>query len=617
MVPQREHLAASARSGTRTEQSRIIGSIALALMLAISFITGLPAANASTTAGGYDGPAALPRVFIQTAMANTPAPGITITVNSGENLQAALNNAKCGDTVQLQAGATFTGSFTFPAKACDNSHWIVVRTNAPDSVLPAEGTRLTPCYAGMSSLPGRPAFHCSSTKNVLARLEMTYSASGPIVFATGANHYRLIGLEITRTEKSGITYSLASVATHRTATGAANGTANNLILDRVWMHGTAQDDTKKGFLLDGVSYGSLIDSFVTDIHCVAITGACTDAAAVGGGANPVGPFKISGNFLESSGENILFGGTHSAITPADIEITYNHMFKPLTWMKGQPGYVGGANGNPFIVKNLFELKNAQRVLLDSNIMENVWGGYSQFGYALVLTPKNELCPICQVTDITIRYNYVSHMGGALQLANGLADNGAIPLGGGRYSIHDDVFDDIDGTTYHGTNSFAQVTTGPNVPDLHDITINHVTEFAQKTMLGVGDVLSTNEPMTNFVFTNNIVSAGAFPIWSAGTDGSLNCAFHDSPTVTLHACFSTYTFSNNAIMAIPGLAPESSWPMHNLFPSSAAAVEFVNYNGGNGGDYNLQPGSPYRNLGTDGKDLGADVPGLSAAIATVQ
>ncbi len=585
-------------------------------MLLVSLSASLPA-NASTSAGGYDGPAALPRVLIQTAMANTPAPGITTTVTSGESLQTALNNAKCGDTIHLQAGATFTGSFTFPAKGCDNNHWIIVRTSAPDSALPPEGTRLTPCYAGVSSLPGRPAFHCASTNNVLAKLEMTYSASGPIVFASGANYYRLIGLEITRTAKSGITYSLASVATHRTATGAANGTANNLILDRVWMHGTAQDDTKKAFLVDGISYGSLIDSFVTDIHCVAITGACTDAAAVSGGQNPVGPFKISNNFLESSGENILLGGTQSAITPADIEITHNHMFKPLTWMKGQPGYVGGANGNPFIVKNLFELKNAQRVLLDSNIMEYTWGGFSQFGYAIVLTPKNELCPICQVTDITIRYNYISHVGGGMQLANGLADNGAKPLGGGRYSIHDDVFDDINGTLFHGTNTFAQVTTGPGVSDLHDITINHVTEFAQKTMLGLGVVLSTNVPMPNFVFTNNIVSAGAFPLWSTGTDGSLNCAFHDVPIITLPACFSSYVFSNNAIIAIPGLAPVSSWPAHNFFPASPTAVEFVNYNGGNGGDYNLQSSSPYNGMGTDGKDLGANLPALTAAIANVR
>ena len=165
----REHLAVLCNlTGARTKSSTLLGSIALILLVSLS--AGSQAGNASTSAGGYDGPAALPQILIQTAMTNTPAPGITTTVNSGGNLQNALNNAKCGDTIRLQAGATFTGMFTFPNKSCDDSHWIIVRTSSDNSLLPAEGSRLTPCYAGVSSLPGRPALNCSSTKNVLAKL---------------------------------------------------------------------------------------------------------------------------------------------------------------------------------------------------------------------------------------------------------------------------------------------------------------------------------------------------------------------------------------------------------------------------------------------------------------
>jgi hypothetical protein len=47
------------------------------------------------------------------------------------------------------------------------------------------------------------------------------------------------------------------------------------------------------------------------------------------------------------------------------------------------------------------------------------------------------------------------------------------------------------------------------------------------------------------------------------------------------------------------------------------VQFVNYNGGNGGDYHLQPSSPYKGKGTDGKDLGADVDALRSATAGVE
>jgi len=48
-------------------------------------------------------------------------------VNAGGNFQAALNSASCGDTISLQAGAAFTGTFTLPAKSCDDNHWIIIR----------------------------------------------------------------------------------------------------------------------------------------------------------------------------------------------------------------------------------------------------------------------------------------------------------------------------------------------------------------------------------------------------------------------------------------------------------------------------------------------------------
>jgi hypothetical protein len=562
----------------------------------------------SSSANGFDGPAELPRTYIQSAMSNTPAPGSTIAVNSGGNLQSSLNSANCGDTIQLQAGATFAGVFTFPAKSCDDNHWIIVRTSADDSKLPAEGSRLTPCYAGISSLPGRPALQCVSTDNVLPKLVVKASNNGPIIFAPGANHYRLIGLEITRAAGTGVVNALSSVVT----------TANNLILDRVWVHGTPQDETTRGVELGGSTYVSIVDSFFTDFHC-ASHGACTDAQAIIGGLGdaPMGPYKIANNFLESSAENILFGGGEATATPADIEIRRNHMFKPLTWMKGQPGFVSGTNGNPFVVKNLFELKNAQRVLLEGNVMENSWGGVGQVGFAILLTPVNQSnhCPICQVTDVTIRYNSISHVAAGLQIANALAGSNP-PLDGQRYSIHDIVIDDIDGGKYSGPSEFAQISVTPGATVLQNVTINHVTAFPSKTMLLIGDMVATSTQMKNFVFTNNIVNAGLYPVWSSSGKAE-DCSYHDSPLTTFNACFSGYTFAANAIIATPALAPAAKWPSRNFFPADAAAVRFANYNGGNGGDYHLQSSSPYKGKGTDGKDLGADVDAIQSATAGVQ
>ncbi|PYX89674.1 MAG: hypothetical protein DMG68_04270, partial [Acidobacteria bacterium] len=167
-----------------------------------------------------------------------------------------------------------------------------------------------------------------------------------------------------------------------------------------------------------------MDSYFNDFHCIAMTGACTDAQALGGGNgnNPMGPYKIENNFLEGSGETIIFGGGPATLTPADIVVRRNHMYKPLMWMKDRPDFVGGPDGHPFIVKNMFELKNAQRVLLEDNVMENTWGGFTQTGFAVLLTPKNQspnVCPLCRVLDVTVRYNHIAHMASGFQIGNGL------------------------------------------------------------------------------------------------------------------------------------------------------------------------------------------------------
>ena len=200
-------------------------------------------------AASYDGPAELPRATVPSAMADTPASGVVVALTAGADLQTALNNAQCGDVIQLQAGATFAGSFTLPAKSCDASHWIIIRTSAADSTLPAEGQRVTPCYAGIASLAGRPQYSCANPENVLAKIQMTTAGDGPIQFAPGANHYRLIGLEITR--PAGTPGKARLVA--------GQGTVDHLVVDRSWLHGALQDETHNGRV-------------VTDLRAVVLVG---------------------------------------------------------------------------------------------------------------------------------------------------------------------------------------------------------------------------------------------------------------------------------------------------------------------------------------------------------
>jgi hypothetical protein len=576
-------------------------------------MSAVHAQTSNAPAGQFDGPAELPRVWVKSALADTPAPGKVIEVKNGENLQNVIDGAACGDTIKLEASATFSGHFRLTKKPCDDAHWIIIRTSAPNEALPPEGTRISPCYAGVPSLPGRPAFHCASGKNVMAKLTFpARGGPGPIYFPDGANHYRLIGLEITRDPSDGSISALASPEGPVAAT--------HIIFDRVWMHGNAQDETRRGVFLSGTTYMAVIDSYFSDFHCIAREGTCTDSQTISGagGDLPMGTFKIVNNFLEAAGENIIFGGTRATQTPGDIEIRRNYLFKPQIWRPGQPGFVGGPKGNPFIVKNLFELKNAERVLFEDNILENSWGGFSQAGFSIVLTPRNyntallhNLCASCRVTDITIRNCRVAHVGGGFQIANVLNVDGSYAAAGGRYSIHDVVIDDIDGRKYDGFGSFMLLAS--NQPVMKDVRIEHVTAVSTRVLLNMG---VRGPHMQNFVFANNLVGPSEREVTSTG-GGPENCV---NPPDRLQAqgifkqCFDSYTFTNNVIVSAL-----SVWPPGNFFPKNLKAVGFVSGEDGIAA-YRLcrkqssacKETSKYVNAGSDHKDIGADIDAIEAA-----
>jgi len=569
-------------------------------------VVALGQAHKDQAGDQFDGSAELPRVYVKSSLADTPAFGKTVLVKNSDELKSAVDKASCGDTIRLQAGAVFAGNFKFPAKSCDDEHWIVLRTSAPDTDLPPEGTRITPCYAGLTSLPGRPIFRCPAARNVMAKIVFNNKGSGPITLLPGANHYRFIGLEITRDSPGSVIYNLV--------VPVDKGPADHLVFDRVWMHGTAQDETTRGVELGSSRYVALVDSYFTDFHCVAITGACSDSQTIGGGLGdqPMGPYKIVNNFLEASGENVMFGGGPAKAIPSDIEIRHNHLFKPLTWRPGSNGFVGGTSGKPFIVKNLFELKNGQRVLFEGNVLENVWGGFTQVGFAILLTPKNPgACSVCTVRDVTIRYSFVSHAGAAIQIGNGLSSQRDAAKEGSHYSIHDLIFDDMNYDGCQGCNGdMFQITTSPAVPPtlwLHDVSIRHITVATGRARGGW--MIAGPTGQKNMVFQDSIVDGGTNGHVNAG-GGAAQCYFGQTVMKgLLERCWSSYHFDHNIIM---NAKPVHQWPTGNWPVGGASQVGFVNWNNGVGGDYHLAAKSRFKHKASDELDPGADVDAVSSA-----
>ena len=558
--------------------------------------------------GSKDGPAALPRACYYTGMDGTPSPGKQIRVSPKEDLSATLERAKCGDTLLLPAGASFELK-ELPRKNCDEQHYITVRTDTPDSKLPPAGTRITPAWAGVASLPGRPQY--AQPAGGAAKLMATLVVTRPGGVIVG-DHIRFIGIVWTSDPALNISRLVL-----------ADG-ADHVIFDRNWLHPGEGAEVGKAIRVSlGARVIAVINSYISGINCVARTGKCTDSNAIGGGNGdlPTGTLKIVNNFMEASGQAILLGGAAATVNPTDIEIRRNHLFRPMTWMKGEPGYTPAPSGNPYIVKNNFELKNAQRVLFEANLLENSWGGFTQKGFSVLLTPKDqsEKCPKCVVTDITIRFCRIRNVGGVFAIANGLSKGGGATADGGRYSIHDVIADNVHGQDYKGTGTFLKLIS--IAPPVHDLQMDHITAFVPGPLMSLS---VRNGKIENFSLTHSVFSIGGQRpgFAAAGRSDQEDCASRSQGQgveAVLKDCFSNYKFDKNLIITERG----DRWPS-GIIAASPGSAGIRNVKDGVSKDPRLchekMAGCAKASPGAGaagGKDLGADVDAVEAAIEGVE
>ena len=399
--------------------------------------------------------------------------GRVISVPAGGDLQAALDKARPGDAIALAPGAVFTGSFVLRAKP--GNAWIVLRTDGPEADLPPRGTRIGPEAA--------------------ARLAKIVASSSEPALKTepGAHHYRILGVEITIA--SGVTKNYGLVALGTFDQASPDAVPHHIVLDRVYVHGRPAANVRRGVVLNS-AWTAVVDSHVSEIH-----EAGADAQAVGGSTGP-GPFKIVNNYLEASGENIMFGGADPAIrnlVPSDIEIRGNHIVKPLTWMKGDPAYAG----TEWTVKNLLELKNARRVLIDGNLFENNWSA-AQKGFAIVFTVRNQdgAAPWAVVEDVAFTNNVVRRVGSGI---NVLGTDDIHPSGRTRrLLIRNNLFEEVGGR-WGGKGRFLQLVDGTT-----DVVVEKNTSGQTGEIVAV-----SGRPHGGFVFRDNVAPQNQYGI--AGDD----------------------------------------------------------------------------------------------------
>jgi len=307
-----------------------------------------------------------------------------------------------------------------------------------------------------------------------------------------------------------------------------------------------------------------------------VASAGVTATLVAGGAVTISWTPVAG-----SQEYVVYGRTSNG--PTMFWTTPNPFFTD-TGAAGAAGKPGSAT--KWQVKNIFELKNAQDVLVEGNVFENLWMA-DQPGYPIVLTPRNQggAAPWVVVQHVTFRHNIVRHTAGGVNILG--TDNVAPSRRTNNIVVRNNLFDDLTSATWGSGGKVFQVGDGPEA-----VTIDHNTVFTtDSTIVGF-----YGAPTLKLVYTNNMSPHNVY-----GINGS-----NSSPGLP---AIMTYAPDGYVCANILAGGAASKYPACDYFPTVAEWLAgFVDHAGG---DYRLLPGFASKYPSTDGLDLGADIDTLTA------
>ena len=399
-----------------------------------------------------------------------------------------------------------------------------------------------------------------------------------------------MGIEITTSLVSTSSSVYFLVATglrsdNSTYVSSASQLPSNIIFDRDLILGLSNTYTVSGILFNAVSE-AVVDSYCDEIHTQGFDSQCFV------GYNGPGPYLIQNNFIEAASENIMFGGSDPGITnlvPSDITIIGNLIQKNTMWRNQGSPYAWGAGA-----KNLFELKNAQRVLLDGNVLRYTWAAGQDEAMIIRSVNQNLACTWCVVQDVTVTHNVVQHVPQGVVLAPTEGpSNPSLPTQ--RVLVQNNLFTDVSSVNWGAGGQVYKVMSGSDEPTMHDIVIDHNTGFSDYNAMIMGD----SGTIANFQFTNNIADYG-----SCSGCGGISGSSVGSGMVALSTYAPGYVYKDIAFIASAttsvGTIPSGT------YRNTLSGVGFTSYSGTDPnltGNFQLKSSSPYHNVGTDGKDIG--------------
>ena len=377
-----------------------------------------------------------------------------IRVPPGGNVQAAIERAESGDTVELQAGAVYSGTISLPNKPLTD--FVTIQSSAaadlsPEKrVSPAQKTSMATVIGGIL---GRPA----------------------VSAANGANHYRFVGIEFT-SPSAAYNYGLVALGSGESQSAKL---PHDIEIDRSYIHPYKTGVTRRGIALNSAN---------TTIKNCYIEGFGYPGEESQGIAGWTGTrnVHIINNYIEGGAENIMFGGSDPAsadLIPVDIEVCANHLNKPAEW-----------NGKA-TVKTLFELKDAKHVRFTDNLLTNNWQGSA---FRITIRNQDGKAPFSTIEDVTISSNIIDGAGDGINI---LGRDDVYPSQTlKRLTIENNLFLNLaGGKGFEGSGYFIQIADG------EDVTVTNNTVFNS------GNIVTYGEMPRNFVFRDNITGHGNYGI----------------------------------------------------------------------------------------------------------
>lgn len=583
--------------------------------------------------------------------------GQTFRVRDGRQLQAALNKAQFGDTIELDTDGNYTvpsakDFFVLPAKSGGtgtDADFITVRS--------AKADQLPSGRVG----PG--------DKANMAKL-VALGPGGALGTQNNTRYWKLVGLEITN-KSSGTAGehvgTLIELGNYQTG-------VQKLWFDRCYVHPQEDGTTDylrsatRGFGVNGVADFRLTNSYVSGFmgHYKHDPGDYIDSEAL---ASNVGHgYLLENNFLQAHFNTIFLGGGGTdtsntgavrgspapTLTSATLS-TVNNLkvgdyisfpqpsganangrvlsitgtavtFTPLDKfdqgcscrvqpVAPQAGAMARWNGeivsNVVARRNTFDVdtKNAQWEF--DNYNRRMPKGYLEIKHcdtclfdgnifqgwpsSIALNAVNQKgdSPWTTIRNFTFSNNWIKNFGTALSIALGN------PTGSALWHMT------TEGTNVvFANNLFTQANT---LPDDYGYTkiaiwgygegvvIQHNT-FINNGAKGGGPMFASNGPIKKFSFKDNIAFNNLY---------GMNCGLGN-----FSVCYPGWLELKNVIIqnVDPGYSLENAFPRSYIAPS-IDAVGFVNYREGN---YRLANSSRYKGRATDGSDPGVNIDALKQA-----